>query len=166
MLSKWKTALLVATVALPLGLAQAAGNIQGKRFGDWGGQCEKGPDNAQVCYLQQVLSEKGNNKQPVMVTVIGYGKGKKFPTAIFELPKGINMKEGVQLKVDKYNPVGFSGKCDNQGCRAGFTLDNPLTQQFSKGKQALIAFKKHGQKEPTVLPVSLKGMAQGLQAVR
>ncbi|MEZ5450342.1 MAG: invasion associated locus B family protein [Thiolinea sp.] len=165
MFSKWKQAMLLAALVLPVGLTQAAGNIQGKRFGDWGGQCETAPDNSQVCYLQQVLSEKGQ-KTPLMVTVIGYGQGKKFPTAIFELPKGVDMKQGVQLRVDRYNPVGFSGKCDNVGCRAGFTLDNPLTQQFSKGKRVLVAFKKHGQKDPIIYPVSLNGIPQGLQAIR
>ena len=165
MLSKWKKAMVLAAMILPVGLTQAGGNIQGQRYGDWGGQCEQAPDNTRVCYIQQVLSEK-NQKTPLMVTVLGYGKGKKFPTAIFELPKDVDMKQGIQLRVDKYKPVGFKGKCDNKGCRAGFTLDNPLTQQFSKGKRALIAFKKHGQKEPVILPVSLRGVAHGLKVSR
>jgi invasion protein IalB len=165
MISKWKQAMVVAAMLLPLGLVQAAGAKQGQRFGNWGVQCETGQNNQQVCYLQQVLSEK-NKQEPLMVTVVGYGPGKPFPTAIFELPKGINIQQGVQLRVDKYKPVGFSGKCDNNGCRAGFTLDNPLTQQFSKGQQALIAFTKHGQKEPVILPVSLKGMAYGLKMIK
>jgi len=164
MFSKWKQAMVVAAIALPLGLVQAAGAKQGQRFGNWGVQCEAA-QNAQVCYLQQVLSAK-NQKQPLMVTVLGYGRGKPFPTAIFELPRDVDINQGIQLKVDKYKPVGFKGKCDNKGCRAGFTLDNPLTQQFSKGQRALIAFRKRGAKEPTVLPVSLKGVAYGLKMVK
>lgn len=165
MFSKWKQAMVVAAMILPLGLAQAAGAKQGQRFGNWGVQCETAQNNVQICYLQQVLSEK-DKKQPLMVTVVGYGQGKPFPTAIFELPKDVDINQGVQLKVDKYKPVGFKGKCDNTGCRAGFTLDNPLTQQFSKGQRALIAFKKRGAKEPTLLPVSLKGMAYGLKMIK
>ena len=37
MFSKWKQAMLLATIILPVGLAQAGGNIQGQRYGDWGG---------------------------------------------------------------------------------------------------------------------------------
>lgn len=165
MFSKWKQATVVAAMLLPLGLVQAAGAKQGQRFGNWGVQCETAQNNAQVCYLQQVLSAK-NQQQPIMVTVLGYGQGKPFPTAIFELPKDVDINQGIQLKVDKYKPVGFKGKCDQRGCRAGFTLDNPLTQQFSKGQQALIAFRKKGSTEPTLLPVSLKGVAYGLKMVK
>ena len=165
MFSKWKQVMVLTALALPVGLAQAGGNIQGQKYGDWGGQCEIAPDKSRVCYIQQVLSQK-DQKTPMMITVLGYGKGKKFPTAIFELPKGVDMKQGIQLRVDRYKPVGFSGRCDNRGCRAGFTLDNPLTQQFSKGKRVLIAFKKHGQKEPVVLPVSLRGAAHGMKMAR
>ncbi|HPQ96153.1 MAG: invasion associated locus B family protein [Thiothrix sp.] len=164
MLFKLNPLVLLTVLALPLGQAQAA-NVQGQKYGDWGGQCETLQNQEQVCYLQQVLSEKSNS-QPVMITVLGYGKGKQFPTAIFELPKEVDINQGVQLKVDRYNAVGFKGKCSQTGCRAGFTLDNPLTQQFSKGKQALIAFKKRGQQDPVILPISLKGVAQGLQALR
>lgn len=165
MFSKWKQAIVVVAMLLPLGLVQAAGAKQGQRFGNWGVQCETAPNNVQVCYLQQVLSAK-NQPQPIMVTVLGYGQGKPFPTAIFELPKDVDINQGIQLKVDKYKPVGFKGKCDQRGCRAGFTLDNPLTQQFSKGQQALIAFRKKGATEPTLLPVSLKGVAYGLKMVK
>ena len=165
MFSKWKQAMMLAALVLPVGLAQAGGNIQGQKYGDWGGQCEIAPDKSRVCYIQQVLS-KTNEKTPMMITVLGYGKGKKFPTLILELPKGVDMKQGVQLKIDRYKAVGFSGRCDNRGCRAGFTLDNPLTQQFSKGKRALVAFKKYGQKEAVVLPISLRGVPHGLKMAR
>ncbi len=165
MIIKSRKLALMAALSVLTGAAFAAGNIQGKRFGDWGGQCETSPQNQQVCYLQQVLSEK-DKKTPIMVTVIGYGQGKQFPTAIFELPKGADLKQGVQLKIDKYKAVGFSGACDQNGCRAGFTLDNPLTQQFSKGQQALLAYRPAPGKEPVILPISLKGLAAGLQAIK
>lgn len=159
--------MVLAALALPFGLAQAGGNIQGQKYGDWGGQCEVAPDKTRVCYIQQVLSQK-NQKVPLMITVLGYGKGKRFPTAIFEFPRnsGIDMRQGVQLRVDRYKPVAFKGRCDNRACRAGFTLDNPLTQQFNKGKRVLVAFRKHGQKDPVVYPISLRGVPHGLKMAR
>lgn len=156
---------VAAGLALSTSLALAAGNVQGKRFGDWGAKCEVAPDKTQVCYLQQVLSEKGKNA-PLLVTVMGYGQGKKFPTAIFELPKGVDMRQGVQMKVDKYPAISFKGNCDQTGCRAGFTLDNQITQQMTKGKQALLAYRPGPNKEPVILPISLNGLGGGLHAVK
>lgn len=161
---RFKQLALMTALSLWAGMAVSAGK-QGQRFGDWGTQCEQTPEQTQVCYLQQVLSEKGK-KDPLMITVIGYGKGKPLPTAIFELPKGIDMKQGVQLKVDKFQAVSFAGACDQQGCRAGFTLDNQLFQQFTKGQRALLAFRPNGKKEPTILPISLKGLGHGLKVVK
>ncbi len=161
----FKQIALLVTLGLVVGSVSAAGNIKGKKFGDWGGECETTPEQEQVCYLLQTLSDKRNNEL-IMVTAVGYGKGKKFPTAIFDLPKTVDIQRGVQLKVDRYPAVSFKGACDAKGCRAGFTLDNPLTQQFQKGKQAIVAYRVRGQKDPVFRPVSLKGMAQGLQAIR
>ena len=156
----------LALITIWANSAFAAGAKEGQRFGDWGVKCETTPDKKdQVCYLQQVLSEKGK-KQPLMITVLGYGKGKPFPTAIFELPKGVDMRQGVQLKVDKYQAVAFKGKCDQQGCRAGFTLDNTMVQQFSKGQRALLAYRPGANKEPVILPISLKGLGPGLNTVK
>lgn len=162
---KFGSLIALAMVSLVVNNAVAAGAKPGQRFGDWGVKCEAAPDKSQICYVQQVLSEK-NSKQPLMITVLGYGKGKPFPTAIFELPKGVDMKQGVQLKVDKNQAVAFKGKCDQQGCRAGFTLDNPMMQQISKGQRALLAYRPGPNKEPVILPISLKGLAPGLKAVK
>jgi len=155
----------IAALGLLATTASAAGNVQGQKYGDWGGQCETTPQQERVCYLLQTLSDKKTNEL-IMATAVGYGKDKNFPTAIFDLPKTVDIQKGVQLKVDRYPAVSFKGACDGKGCRAGFTLDNPLTQQFSKGKQAVIAYRIRGQQEPVFRPVSLRGMAQGLAALR
>jgi len=160
----------IAVLSLVLGLGLTASNalaagIQGQKYGHWGGNCETLPDKTQVCYLEQVLSEQ-DKKKPLMMTVIGYGKGQKFPTIIFELTQGVDVKSGAQMRIDKYPPVGLKGFCEKGRCRFGLTLDNPRTQQIRKGKELRLAFKKNAQaKEPTVLPVSLKGMSAGLNAL-
>lgn len=162
----------IAVLSLVLGLglatvgAQAAGKgIQGQKFGHWGGNCETLKDKTQVCYLEQVLSEQGK-KEPLMMTVIGYGQKQQFPTVIFELSQGVDVKSGAQLRIDKYPPVGLKGFCEKGRCRFGLTLDNPRTQQIRKGKELRLAFKANAKaKEPTVLPVSLKGMSAGLNAL-
>lgn len=144
-----------------LGIAtttQAAGNINGMRFGDWGGACD-----AQVCYIQQVLSQ---NDAPLMVTVIGYAPGKPSPTIIFELPPGLNIKAGVQLRVDNKPPINFTGTCDKNYCRAGFALDEGMLQQFRAGRRAQVTFTPNGKKKSTTLPLSLMGVSKGLSMLQ
>lgn len=137
---------------------QAAGNINGMRFGDWGGTCD-----AQVCYIQQVLSQ---NDAPLMITVIGYAPGKPSPTIIFELPAGIKIKAGVQLQVDGKPPVKFTGSCTKDYCRAGFAMDEEILQQFRAGKRANVSFTPAGKKQASTLPLSLSGVAKGLSALQ
>lgn len=137
---------------------QAAGNINGMRFGDWGGVCE-----TQVCYIQQVLSQ---NNAPLMVTVIGYAPGKPSPTIIFELPAGINIKAGVQLQVDGKPPIKFTGSCDKNYCRAGFAMDESILQQFRAGRRAQVSFTPAGKKKPSSLPLSLMGVTKALSMLK
>lgn len=155
-----KTVLSVALVAglLPMPFAHAApASLEGKRFGDWGATCDQN-----ACYLQQILNE-GN--KPLLATAIGYPPGKNFPAVLFHLPKGTQMKDGVQLRVDKYPAIKFDGKCDKQACFAGFALDDKMMAQFSKGTRALVLFTPAPKQKPVILPISLKGLGQGLPAV-
>ncbi len=149
---------LVLAGLLSSAATQAADNINGMRFGDWGGTCD-----SQVCYIQQVLSQ---NDAPLMVTVIGYAPGKPTPTIIFELPAGINIKAGVQLQVDQQPPVKFTGSCTKDYCRTGFAMDEQILQQFRTGKRANVSFTPAGKKQATTLPLSLTGAAKGLNALQ
>lgn len=130
-------------------------------YGDWRLKCEMTPYDINECFVEQIIREQGQNGT-IMTAMIGYGNKKNLPTFVLELPKGIDMSQGIRLRVDKYEPVNFSGECDNQGCRAKFRLNQPLTQQISKGKKVFVAFRKEGIGEPTVLTVSLKGMSAAL----
>lgn len=160
-----KHAALITVLSLTTGLAHAAGNIQNKRFGDWGGNCQASQQSGKVCYLEQTVSKKGV-KKPLMVTVIGYAPGKPHPTVIIELPNIVDMPKGVHLMVDQNEPVSFKGDCNAKGCRSGFALDAKMTRQFKKGRKAVVAFTRKGQKKPTLLPISLMGVTAGLNALR
>lgn len=157
---------LITLLALGTGLtqAQAAGNIQNKRFADWGGNCQNN-GQGRVCYLEQTVSKRGA-KRPLMVTVIGYAPGKRYPTVIIELPTFADISKGVHLMVDKNEPITFNGNCNKTVCRAGFALDSKMTQQFKKGSKAIVAFHLKGKPKPTILPVSLMGVTAGLKALR
>ena len=138
---------------------QAAGNIQGMRFGDWGGNCE-----GQMCYIQQVLSQ---GEQPLMVTAIGYAPGKPYPTIIFELPKGAPLQNGLEFQVGNQPAIKFKGSCDKDACHAGFVLDEPMLYLFRKGREATLSVKLNSKdKQPTKLPLSLMGFSKGVSMLR
>ena len=165
MSSRLKSVVLVTALSLLSHATLAAGAVQGVRFGDWGGNCQTAQNGKSVCYLEQTVSKEGSDK-PLMVTVIGYAPNKNNPTIILELPAGVDMRQGVHLQVDLNAPVSFVGDCQPRGCRAGFALDDNMTNQFKKGKKAVVAFTPAASSKPMLLPVSLKGVTSGLQALR
>ncbi|MBK8452023.1 MAG: invasion associated locus B family protein [Thiofilum sp.] len=165
MSSRLKSVVLVTALSLLSHAALAAEAVQGVRFGDWGGNCQTAQNGKAVCYLEQTVSKEGSD-QPLMVTVIGYAPNKKNPTIILELPAGVDMRQGVHLQVDLNAPVSFVGDCQPRGCRAGFALDDNMTAQFKKGKKAVVAFTPSNTNKPMLLPISLKGISSGLQALR
>lgn len=161
-----KSVVFVTALSLTASMtAFAASSIQGVRFGDWGGNCQTAQNGKPVCYLEQTVSKEGGN-QPLMVTVIGFAPNKKNPTVILELPAGVDMKQGIHMQVDLNAPVSFVGDCQPKGCRAGFALDDNMTAQFKKGKRAVVAFTPSNSSKPILLPISLKGINGGLQALR
>ena len=138
-------------------VAQAAGNsIDGKHFGDWGGVCDE-----DACYVQQVVSK--DEQHPLMVTAIGYPKGKPMPAVLIHLPLGIQIKEGVHLQIDENPTIKFQGKCGQDNCVAGFIMDEVMQKQFTTGKRALVAFTPAPKQKAVVLPMSLKGFVQALK---
>lgn len=165
MSSRLKSVVLVTALSLLSSTAFAAGSVQGVRFGDWGGNCQTAQNGKAVCYLEQTVSKEGSD-QPLMVTVMGYAPNKQNPTIILELPANVDMRQGVHLQVDLNAPVSFVGDCQPKGCRAGFALDDNMTAQFKKGKKAVVAFTPSTTNKPMLLPISLKGISSGLQALR
>ncbi|HPQ94506.1 MAG: invasion associated locus B family protein [Thiothrix sp.] len=141
----------------------AMASLQGQRFQDWGGNCEAGAYNRNICYLEQVLS---HNDQPLMITVIGYAPGKPMPTIFFELPKDIAIQNGITLQVDNQAPIRFQGQCNETRCTAGFALDQKILAQFRKGRRATVSYQGQADSRQVQLPLSLMGISAGLNALQ
>lgn len=141
--------------------AQAVGNIQGKRFQDWGGNCQV-TEQGKHCYLEQVLHD---GEQKVMVSVIGYLPGQKVPSMAFELPPNIHLPAGFTLSIAERPVTRFKGKCSAQRCTASFQLTTQILQQFQKGQAATVSYLSTPNKRPVSLPLSLMGIATGLKAL-
>ena len=155
---QWLRPFTIASVLmLSLNTAQAA-DLQGKRFGDWHGVCE-----GKICYVQQMLS---SNQNTVMVTSVGYGAGKPNPTMLIDLPASTQVKSGVQLQIDKQAPVSIKASCNKQRCRGGVALDAVLQKRLSAGKAATVVVVPGAKQAPIALPLSLKGFATALNAIK
>lgn len=141
---------------------QAAGNIQGKRFQDWGGNCQA-TQQGQHCYLEQVLHD---GEQKVMISVIGYLPGQKVPSMAFELPPNIHLPAGFTLSMNERPVTRFKGKCSVQRCTASFQLTAPIVQQFQKGQAATLSYLSTPNQRPVSLPLSLMGITAGLRALK
>ncbi len=151
------------TLALVSSQALAAGTIQGKRFQDWGGNCEANPQLGQLCYLEQVLHD-GNKK--VMVSVIGYLPGQTTPTLMFELPPKIHLPAGFSISMGRQVLTRFKGKCTPKNCNAGFNLNPRIVAQFQKGRDATVSYTPSPNQPPIQLPLSLMGITAGLNALK
>lgn len=141
---------------------QAAGNIQGNRFQDWGGNCQV-LEQGRHCYLEQVLQD---GEQRVMISVIGYIPGQNSPTMAFELPPNIHLPAGFTLKMNERPITRFKGKCTPQRCTASVQLTPQILQQFQKGQAAGLSYLSTPHKRPVNLPLSLMGISAGLKALR
>ena len=155
---QWLRPFTIASVLmLSLNTAQAA-DLQGKRFGDWSGVCE-----GQICYVQQMLS---SNQNTIMVTSVGYGAVKPNPTMLIDLPASTQVKSGVQLQIDKQAPVPIKTSCTKQRCRGGIALDAALQKRLSASSSAKVVVIPGAKQAPIALPLSLKGFATALTAIK
>ncbi|MGB0848765.1 MAG: invasion associated locus B family protein [Thiolinea sp.] len=157
-------ALAIVSLCSALNNAYAvSGDFEGKRFKAWTGSCESGRQGQNICFLEQVLKQNGND---VLRAIIGYAPGKPYPTVFFELPSGIDIEAGVALKVDKKKSIRFQGRCTQALCSAGFILNPSMMKQFLKGRTAVVTYSPSVGQQLVRLPVSLMGVTAGLKALR
>ena len=142
--------------------ALAVGNIQGKRFQDWGGNCQA-TAQGRHCYLEQVLRD---GEQKVMISVIGYRPGQSLPSMAFELPPNIHLAAGFTLSINQDPITRFKGSCTPQRCTASFQLTASILQQFQRGQAAQLSYLSTPHQRPVDLPLSLMGITAGLKALR
>ena len=136
-------------------------------FGHWTMHCEiseKETRQTQCTIFQNVVLRKGG--QRVLHLAIGYIPNQEMPVALVTLPLGISLPPGASIQVDKNEPVSFPiERCEVSGCRGGIKLSPQIVTRFKEGRRAYVIF--HDQsREPIKVAVSLKGFAEGLEALR
>ncbi|WP_315983196.1 invasion associated locus B family protein [Aliamphritea spongicola] len=140
--SGWTQMLLLA-VSLGLVLSAVtvrAGEIDGKTFRDWRGQCETAPDGREYCYILQRL-QRVDNERTLMITQVGYHLETKEALVMFHLPPVLDPKEMLLFKTDDNTAISVGYSCDSQRCRGDMVLDDRLLSELKKdGREWLLLF--------------------------
>jgi invasion protein IalB len=134
-------------------------------YGNWTAKCEAPKDGIEGgCFIFQnlVLREGG---QRVLQVAVGYVPNSQEPIALLSLPLGISLPPGVSIEIKADAPLRFPvERCEPNGCRAGLKLQREFLEQLAHADQMTVRF-HDAQRQPIEVPLSLKGLADGLQAL-
>ncbi len=160
----------IAMLAACLGLMFSAvtvqaGDIDGKTFKDWRGQCENAPDGREFCYILQRLQREDNNRT-LMITQVGYHLETREPLVIFHLPPVLDDKEMLLFKTDDNNAISIGFRCDNERCRGDMILDDRLLAELKKGRQGVVAFVHVQNGKQVIFELSLMGFTAGFKSLQ
>jgi invasion protein IalB len=166
---KWLL-LLVVAILLPVHTSQAAQQFtRSQAYGNWMLRCAK-DDNPKVkskekcSLLQNMMTEKG--ERLLSVNMVSVGK-KKAKVAVFTLPLGFYIPDGVQLAVDKGKTRNLAvAFCTQAGCIAQLKMDRKLIKELIDGGKMKLSMVTGNRLKKLEFAISLKGITAGLNAVK
>jgi invasion protein IalB len=155
----WCAAILLGITSLAVWAADS------ETFGNWTAKCEASKDGKEGgCFIYQnlVLREGG---QRVLQVAIGYVPNSNEPIALLSLPLGISLPPGVSIELKQDKPLRFQvERCEPNGCRAGVKLKKRFVDELVTGQELTVRF-HDAQRQPIEVPVSLKGLGDGLKSL-
>lgn len=160
--------------ALPVILALAAGlglagpamadaaKAKDPAFGDWVLRCAKN-SGAEHCALHQKIMAR-DTKLPVAAFVIARNKDSKQLRLAVILPLGLDIPAGVSGAAAGKAIAFTIQTCVRRGCIASAEVDEALLESL-RGSGFSATFKMRSVAEPVTIPVSGKGLDEGLKAL-
>jgi invasion protein IalB len=110
-----------------------------------------------------VLSKTG---QLVVLVNIRVASDTHMPTAMVQLPLGINLPAGAKLQVDDGKPADLQIQtCENRGCYAATPIAPDMLTALRTGKQLKISFQNLG-KETISIPMPLADFAAAYDKIK
>ena len=144
--------------------AQAAPR-NGDRFGDWIFNCQALGPSETLCALTQELTLKSQGKRLLRVTLGPIGPNTETVLQVLA-PLGVYIPAGVAFKVDKGPLTQMQMQsCTAQGCKATLPADKDLLWALKAGSKMMVGFKAGAASKTLSVPVSLKGIQDGMAAV-
>jgi invasion protein IalB len=135
-----------------------------KNYGDWLYSCLSFADGKAQCSIVQTLSD-AKSKQPVFQWRIGQN-GSGGLLGIWQTPTGIMVNRGIVLDVGTPKPIAIPFEyCGQGGCEATGNLAPDFLTSIAKAQKAGATVFGRGAK-PITFPISVKGLADGLAALK
>ena len=133
-------------------------------FGDWILHCTKTTDGEQACALHQRILAS-DTKLPVAAFALARNKDSHELRLAAILPLGLDIPAGVSGKAGAAPLPFVIQTCVRKGCIASTTVDDKLLEALRGTDAFSVTFKMRIVDEPTTMPVSLKGLDEGLKAL-
>jgi invasion protein IalB len=132
----------------------------------WVARCASASRDAPLeCAMEEtaVLTKTG---QLVVLVNIHIANDTRLPTAMVQLPLGINLPVGAKLQVDdgKISDLQIE-TCENRGCFASLPIPPDVLVALRSGKQLKIYFQNMG-KETITVPMPLADFAAGYDKIK
>ncbi len=150
-----------------LGAGAARAEVKnGQVFDFWTVRCGvRESTEMERCFLfQNVVTRKEG--QRVLHIAVGYLPGSETPAGILTLPLGISLPPGASIELDGGISLQFPiERCEAKGCQAGFRITPEFLDGLKAAQEARVTF-YDGTRNPIDVKLSLKGLWEGLQALR
>lgn len=156
---------ILAALPFAAGAAAAQGKIAAS-YGDWNLVCDTPPGaQAEQCALVQSVIADDQQNVGLTVILLKTADGKNQIIRVLA-PLGVLLPSGLGLKIDEAD-IGRAGfvRCMNNGCMAEVILQDDIIKKLKTGERAtFIIFKTPEQ--GVGIPVTLNGLAEGLERIR
>lgn len=159
-----------AALALAAGLAATAAWADTAKpntdqaYGDWVLHCTKPKDGENACALHQKIMAS-DTKLPVAAFAIARNKSSHELRLAVILPLGLDIPAGVAGKAGTAALPFTIQTCVRRGCIASTQVDDKLLEALHGADTFTTTFKMRSVTDPTTVPVSLKGLDDGLKAL-
>jgi invasion protein IalB len=132
----------------------------------WAARCGSASRDAPLeCAIEQnaILPRTGQLVIAVNIRVPG---DTHTPSALIQLPLGLNIPNGAKLQVDDGKAVDLQVQtCEARGCYAGTTIAPDLLAAMKSGKQLNISFQNLN-KETLTVPLPLADFAAAYEKIK
>lgn len=162
-------ALAIALAGLAAGGAAAsAAEVKSaaanRSFGDWVFRCAKTRTGEEACALHQKIMA-ADTKLPVAAFVLARNQDSKDLKLAAILPLGLDIPAGVSGTIGDAKLSFTVQTCVKRGCLASAPIEARLLAALGGKGPFDVTFRLRGVADEVTMPVSLKGLGEGLAAL-
>ena len=133
-------------------------------FGDWVLHCAEVSGGEKACALHQRIISQETKLRVASIAIARNTDRKELRLSVI-LPLGLDLASGVSGKVGEATLDFTLRTCVKRGCIASTVVDEDLLAALKGVDSFTATFRMRGVKDPTTLPVSLKGLPGALAAL-